>query len=209
VKQGDPITIDGNTGRIYEELEPDDFEDSEIVKVQKGLLPEGHSALYPYYKTVLRWIELKEREAASDTPSSAASWINLLALPGVMPLALSIAGIASPENGLQGLIGPAFTAFIIHEAAHAVEAWLNGGRLQVGRRLWQGEGISFTRSRGMTGVAASLLGAAAGIPIFMAGLIDGGTFVLFTSASLMLAGSIQDWKDITTGKRQQFFRQAA
>jgi hypothetical protein len=71
-RSGDPITIDGNTGYIYGQLEAEDFEDSEVVKVQRGALPEGQSQLYPYYKTVLRWIELKKNNGDTESGGGTA-----------------------------------------------------------------------------------------------------------------------------------------
>lgn len=61
IESGGMIILDGNNGHIYSgTLSPSDLVDSEITKVNKGVIQRQGSELFHYYETLLRWIVLFE-----------------------------------------------------------------------------------------------------------------------------------------------------
>jgi pyruvate,orthophosphate dikinase len=72
VKEGDYISIDGNTGEVFQGDVP--LRDSEIIQVLRGKLNPADSWVFAYYNTLMSWVDKFRTmgvRANADTPQDA------------------------------------------------------------------------------------------------------------------------------------------
>jgi pyruvate,orthophosphate dikinase len=72
LKSGDPITVDGHAGLVYDGSVP--TRESEVLQVVRGTLKPEESELYQYFTTFLSWSDDVRRlgvRANADTPTDA------------------------------------------------------------------------------------------------------------------------------------------
>ena len=78
LKEGQYLSIDGNTGEIYAGMI--ETTDSQVLRVLQGKLAPEKSATYGLYKTVMGWADQARRmkvRTNADTPAMAKAAIAL------------------------------------------------------------------------------------------------------------------------------------
>jgi|GEM_PF-2557613 tetratricopeptide (TPR) repeat protein len=125
----DEVVLDGNTGRLYrgEDLNENDFEDSEVTKALWGDKAAAESDYYRIYQTVLRWIDLKSKKQSfrdggtgdEPDPNSLLYILTGNKTLGMLGMALEAAGFlalgrAFAEGGFaSGASGPYALPFML------------------------------------------------------------------------------------------------